>query len=285
MQPDCKHLPQAWIQQQVFNYVRQKVQTFQGFLILYCSSSTCLWGGGGGGGFPLKLWGCQSGRSKTSRFNLDPVCVPEPVFRQWTLENVPRLGPDLLQSLLFTHEQRSRRFSTKTRVQRGQVRGGASRRDTTKMSYLPAEILHFCLQHINISIKSPNTCIAVIYSFWESCILFVYFYFCVCCVLETSSTRPLACSESCRGSLAVFSTGLFQALSGVFPLGLAGETTEVRRFSFGHLRSDIQPLKRMSGDYPEISARLSAQAQLCYLYWMKSVFFLLLPPFSLGLSL
>ena len=66
----------------------------------------------------------------------------------------------------------------------------------------------------------------------DICILFVFFHFCVCCVLETSSTRPP------RGSPAVFSHYIIWTFSAVLTRGLIEESLE--KFQTGMSESSLR---------------------------------------------
>ena len=79
--------------------------------------------------------------------------------------------------------------------------------------------------------KALSTFIGDFHLFHPTCVWFVL-HFCICHMIERSSTPPLTRSESSWGSPAVFSHELIQTLSRDFTKELAGESPEPLTWTF-----------------------------------------------------
>ena len=148
------------------------------------------------------------------------------------LKPVYRLKPRLdlnsvffFQSLPLTYEQHSRRFSAQMHRQphrnlrSGQVMCGAANMSQDIMyEFCCRDYVFFTSTPVSVLItkSSFDIFVTVFCTFdpsWDICILLVFFLFCVCRMLETSSTCPLACDELCVGFPAFFSHWLILTIS------------------------------------------------------------------------
>ena len=167
------------------------------------------------------------------------------------------LGTDFRWSLLFTHEERSGRFSSQTRsqqqenLQRLQVRGGGGAVAGTGRYIL----YNFCCSvfvyrtqaSAHITDSSLDIFIGDAYVHHQSHpeIFVFFFHFCICRVFEMSSTCPVSRGASSRRSPAVFSHEL-TSLSFFFYHGAGSKNS----------RESPEPLWRVSGEYLLFLARL-----------------------------
>ena len=93
---------------------------------------------------------------------------------------------------------------------------------------------------------TPSSSVCDYSFFFLRCLIFcVCFHFCVCGMLERPSTRPIACGESCWGSLAVFwvcrrnSRESPEPLIQTFPFTHTAPSENVRTLSGGQGMCDL----------------------------------------------
>ena len=157
--------------------------------------------------------------------------------------------PPFLPRLPFIHEQHSRRFSAQTRSQRHKARQHSADGWSSR-------------QRQDLFILLWRSCVLTSLSTSSTSFCSDLFSFSFCGVPRVQKRHHLHTHQlavNLWGSSAVFSEDeLILTFSEVFTRGGGGAKSRESRLWLGHLRSCIQPLQRMSGDYPEFSACLKA---------------------------